>query len=139
MPIEPANRRPCCGGSHLHAPPGGRVFSPGRLRGHRDRRELTRAQLAAAATVTPSAVTSFESGTVEPSTAELAALADALGITPAELRGRVDADDSWECWDVICAGMPPMSGEQIHTVATVLRRIQRRRHHDDGEHRPRAA
>lgn len=152
-PAHPYRRR--FGGEHLRAlpppapdppdapAPGASVFSRGRLRGYRDLRKLDRPQLAHAAGLSPTVVAGLESGTTQPSPGDVAALAHALQITPGELCGAVDADDSWEYWDVICSHLPPLSSEQIHTAATVLRRIHRDQHNDDGgdggEQRPHAA
>lgn len=118
-------------------PSDARVFSPGRLRGYRDLRKLDRLQLAQAAQIAPAAIVAYETGTDRPNPHVLATLAAALQTTIDHLHGKPNVDDSWEYWEVICAHMPPMSNEQIATVATVLRRIQRRSH--DNDERPRRA
>ncbi|MGH3947928.1 MAG: hypothetical protein ACRDSE_02225, partial [Pseudonocardiaceae bacterium] len=61
-----------------------------------------------------------------------------LQVTPGDLLGPAGVCDSWEYWGVICSHLPPMTDEQIATVGTVLRRIQRR-HHGDGDQMPKAA
>jgi transcriptional regulator with XRE-family HTH domain len=107
------------------------VFSPGRLRGYRDRARLTRARLAHATETTAAAITGFETGTATPTAAVLATLAAAVGVPLARLTGPPGADTSREYWDVICAGMPPMTPEQIADVARVLRRIDAQRPPDE--------
>ncbi|HEX5403156.1 MAG TPA: helix-turn-helix transcriptional regulator [Pseudonocardiaceae bacterium] len=99
------------------------VFSPGRLRAHRDLARLTRPQLATLTGLPVAVITGYETGITEPTTQHLAALARTLAVTPGELVGPPDAQDSWEYWALICAAMPPMTDEQITSVATVLRRI----------------
>lgn len=119
--------------------PGELVFSPGRLRGYRDLRGLDRRQLAKAAGTTPVVIVAYEEATAQPDPNDLRALADALTVEPGALCGRADADDSWEYWSVRCAHLPPMTDEQIATVATVLRRIDQQRHHGHDQQPPQAA
>lgn len=42
-----------------------------------------------------------------------------------------DADSDREYWQRVCAAMPPMTPDEIADVATVLRRIDARRSHED--------
>jgi transcriptional regulator with XRE-family HTH domain len=107
------------------------VFSPGRLRAYRDLAGLTRSQLATNTCLPVAAIIAYEEGTIPPIAKHLSRLADALAVTPGEFTGPPDADDSWEYWGLICAAMPPMTTEEIASVAFVLRRIdQRRATHD---------
>src|SRR5262249_26172763 len=99
------------------------VFSPGRLRAYRDLAGLTRGQLATNTGLPVAVVTAYEEGTAQPTDEHLSTLAEALSVTPGEFTGPPGAEDSWEYWGLICAAMPPMTTEQIASVATVLRRI----------------
>ncbi|SDC20339.1 hypothetical protein SAMN05216174_101492 [Actinokineospora iranica] len=76
-------------------------------------------------------IIAYEEGTAQPTDAHLSTLADALTVTTAEFTGPPDADDSWEYWGLICAAMPPMTSEQIASVAVVLRRIDQQRQNAD--------
>lgn len=107
------------------------VFSPGRLRAYRDLYRYTRIALGDRTGLLPDTITAYEEGTATPNTAHLTTLATALNIQPRDLIGPADADDSWEYWGLICATMPPMTSDQIATVATVLRRIDQHREHPD--------
>lgn len=46
---------------------------------------------------------------------------------PADGDGTSIDPDSWQYWDESCADMPPMTREEIETVAMALRRISGRR------------
>jgi transcriptional regulator with XRE-family HTH domain len=118
------------------------VFSPGRLRAYRDLYGYTRVALADRVGLHADTVAAYEQGAATPDTATLAALATALNVHVRDVIGPPGADDSWEYWGLICAAMPPMTDDQIATVATVLRRIdQQHQHAHDGPptKRPRAA
>lgn len=112
------------------------VFSPGRLRAIRDLCKLNRHQLATLAGLPAATVAAYEQGD-QPEPDHITALADALNVAVTDLHGPSDTNDSWEYWGVICAAMPPMTPEQIATVASVLRRIEKHRQH--GETLPDAA
>jgi transcriptional regulator with XRE-family HTH domain len=60
-------------------------FNSSKLRGVRERSGLRREELALAADLSASAITSFETGHTKPSLASLLRVADALGIDPSEL------------------------------------------------------
>ncbi|MFI5587224.1 helix-turn-helix domain-containing protein [Amycolatopsis sp. NPDC051758] len=122
-------------------PAGDEVFSPGRLRAYRDLSGYTRVALAARVGIPADTLTAYEQGAATPDTATLTALADALNLGAGDLTGPPGADDSWEYWGLICAAMPPMTENQIATVATVLRRIDKHRHpgDDPAAEPPRAA
>jgi transcriptional regulator with XRE-family HTH domain len=107
------------------------VFSRGRLRAYRDLAGLTRDQLATNTRLPVAVIIGYEEGTAPPTDAHLSTLADALTVTTAEFTGPPDADDSWEYCGLICAAMPPMTTEQIASVAVVLRRIDQQRHNAD--------
>ena len=117
------------------------VFSPGRLRAYRDLYGYTRRSLADRAGIPADTLTAYEKGDLTPDAAALAALADALNVNVHAFTGPPGADDSWEYWGLICAAMPPMTDDQIATVATVLRRIDKHRDPGDGPavEQPRAA
>lgn len=97
------------------------------MRGHRDLSRLTRWDLALATGLAVPSITAYETGTEVPPATVLDVLADTLAVPMAELTVPAGADDSWEYWDVICAAMPPMTDDEITTVATVLNRIDARR------------
>lgn len=105
------------------------VFSPGRLRAYRDLNRYTRAMLGDRTGLPPDTIAAYEEGTATPTTTHMTALATALNIQPHDLIGSAGADNSWEYWGLICATMPPMTDDQIATVATVLRRIDQHRKH----------
>lgn len=124
------------------APTEDRVFSPGRLRAYRDLYGYTRRSLAEKTGIPVDILTGYDLGVLTPDTATLTTLAHALNVDIHNLTGPPDADDSWEYWGLICAAMPPMTDDQIATVATVLRRIDKHRERpDDGPatEQPRAA
>lgn len=107
------------------------VFSPGRLRAYRDLYGYTRVALGDRTGLPPDTITAYEEGTATPTAAHLVTLAAALNVGPGDFAGPPGADDSWEYWGLICAAMPPMTDDQIATVATVLRRIDKNREHPD--------
>ena len=107
------------------------VFSPGRLRAYRDLAGLTRGQLATNTRLPVAVIIAYEEGTAPPTDDHLTVLADALTVTPGEFTGPPGADDSWEYWGLVCAAMPPMTTEQIASVAVVVRRIDQQRHHGE--------
>jgi transcriptional regulator with XRE-family HTH domain len=109
------------------------VFSPGRLRAYRDLYGYTRIALGERTGLPADTITAYEEGKTTPPATHLASLATALTLHPGDLTGPPGADDSWEYWGLICAAMPPMTGEQIATVATVLRRIDHHRRHPDDD------
>lgn len=67
-------------------------FFAKRLRDHRKRRGLTQAELAAAAELTASAISQFETGDREPTFSSLVKLARALEISPSYLSGLEEYD-----------------------------------------------
>jgi transcriptional regulator with XRE-family HTH domain len=117
------------------------AFSPGRLRAYRDLYGYTRVTLAIRVGISADTLTAYEQGAAIPDTATLTTLAAALNVDAHAFTGQPGADDSWEYWGLICAAMPPMTEDQIATVATVLRRIDKHHHpaNDPATKRPRAA
>ncbi|MFB9727294.1 helix-turn-helix transcriptional regulator [Haloechinothrix salitolerans] len=118
------------------------VFSPGRLRAYRDLYGYTRVALGDRTGLPADTITAYEEGTATPPAAHLVTLAAALNVQPRDFTGPSGADNSWEYWGLICAAMPPMTADQIATVATVLRRIDKHRERPDdppASERPRAA
>lgn len=105
------------------------VFSRGRLRAYRDLAKLTRDQLAAITSLPVTAIIDYETGTAAPTMTDLTTLAHALNVTLDQFTGPPDAEESWEYWDLICAALPPLTGEQIATIGAILRRI-------DDQHQP---
>ena len=67
---------------------------PARLQAARELRGLNQSELATRASLQPSAVSHFETGTRKPSFDNLKRLADALDVTTDYLLGRVDVHDA---------------------------------------------
>ncbi|MGH3873657.1 MAG: helix-turn-helix domain-containing protein [Pseudonocardiaceae bacterium] len=99
------------------------VFCPARLRAHRHLRGWDRARLARAVAATVEAIAAIETGRASPCPRLVTALAEALDCSPPALHTTSDPGDNADYWEVICAALPPLSGTQIATLGTVLRRI----------------
>ncbi|REH48274.1 helix-turn-helix protein [Kutzneria buriramensis] len=101
------------------------VFSPGRLAAYRELFGYTPATLAARTGLDTDTIAAYEEGSATPDADTLTRLAGAVNVRPEQLFAPPGADDSQQYWGLICAAMPPMTADQIHAVATVLRRIDR--------------
>ncbi|RJQ81761.1 XRE family transcriptional regulator [Pseudonocardiaceae bacterium YIM PH 21723] len=109
------------------------VFSPGRLRGYRHTYGFSRERFAAAAGINPATYTAYEKGESTPDAATLATITELLGVPVSALLGPPYACTSREFWHVICAGMSPMTEQEIHTVASVMHRVDRQRARASGQ------
>lgn len=102
-----------------------RSFSRQRLRGHRDGRGMSRADLAGAAERTQAAVKSYEDGVCQPPAGALIALADALGVTVDDLYSR--HDDSVEDYlDAVASHCRPLTDTELEAAAVVFRQMNPR-------------
>lgn len=112
------------------------VFSPGRLRAHRDLAGLTRDVLATITGVPVTVIIDYERGTHPPTDRDLTILVDALHVTADALQGPPGADQSIEYWQLICASMPPMTSDELASVVTILRRIDQRQREEQHHAQP---
>ncbi|MGH3571381.1 MAG: helix-turn-helix domain-containing protein [Pseudonocardiaceae bacterium] len=99
------------------------VFCPTRLRAYRHLRGWDRAGLATAAGTTVETIATIETGRASPCPGLVTGLTEALGCPPGALHSTSDPVDNAGYWEVICAALPPLNGNQIATLGIVLRRI----------------
>ncbi|WP_308300967.1 helix-turn-helix transcriptional regulator [Crossiella sp. S99.2] len=103
------------------------MFSPPRLRAHRHRQGMTAHALAHRAGVGTDWVEAVESGAHNPTPEKVAAVAEALQITPEQLYApEPEARDNRQYWAAVAATAPPMTTRDIDSVGAILRRISRR-------------
>lgn len=100
-------------------------FSPDRLRGHRNGRGLTRAEVGTAIGRSAGTIASYEDGRSLPTAPALVRLAQVYRVSIDDFYARFD-DQIEDYVDAVAQHCKPLTDAEIATVATVLRRIDRR-------------
>jgi len=108
---------------------------PQRLREARELRELSQADLAKKATLQPSAVSHFETGTRRPSFANLRRLADALAVSIDFLLGRSNSiSGTAQTADVLYRDIEKLSARDREVVGAIARQMaEKKRGKKDGD------
>lgn len=97
------------------------MYERKRLKAARIEKGVTQAELAARIGVTAQAVSSFEKGTKEPKMEMVKRIAEALGISVAELYGRTDLTDLWS--NAACRGYCLIAMRRANLRPGVQRRV----------------
>lgn len=97
------------------------MYERKRLKAARIAKGVTQTELAARIGVTAQAVSSFEKGTKEPKMEMVKRIAEALGISVAELYGRTDLTDLWS--NAACMGYCLIAMRRANLRPGVQRRV----------------
>lgn len=97
------------------------MYERKRLKAARIAKGVTQTELAARIGVTAQAVSSFEKGTKEPKMEMVKRIAEALGISVAELYGRTDLTDLWS--NAACRGYCLIAMRRANLRPGVQRRV----------------
>lgn len=97
------------------------MYERKRLKAARIAKGVTQKELAARIGVTAQAVSSFEKGTKEPKMEMVKRIAEALGISVAELYGRTDLTDLWS--NAACRGYCLIAMRRANLRPGVQRRV----------------
>lgn len=97
------------------------MYERKRLKAARIAKGVTQTELAARIGVTAQAVSSFEKGTKEPKMEMVKRIAEALGISVAELYGRTDLTDLWS--NTACRGYCLIAMRRANLRPGVQRRV----------------
>lgn len=97
------------------------MYERKRLKAARIAKGVTQTELAARIGVTAQAVSSFEKGTKEPKMEMVKRIAEALGISVAELYGRTDLTDLWS--NAACMGYCLIAMRRANLRPSAQRRV----------------
>lgn len=98
-----------------------RMYERKRLKAARIAKGVTQAELAQRIGVTTQAISSFEKGTKAPKMETVKRIAEALGISVAELYGRMDLAELWS--NAACMGYCLMAMQQAGVPETMRRKV----------------